>query len=122
MTTDERGRWFRVYARSVRQHEKFRGMNLVELGAWMALRSEAELRDKAKFLDRDEAALVLRRRGGTRCLAMVDRMIEAGLFDLLEDGSIIVHDREDHDRPKYPSDDPEKVKSRVQKHRTEKRN
>jgi hypothetical protein len=120
MTTDERGRWFRVYARSVRQHPKFKGMSLLDMGAWLALRSEAELRDKAKFLDREEAALVLRRRGGTRCMAQVDRMISAGLFDLLEDGGVTVHDREDHDRPKYPSDDPEKVKERVKKHRAEK--
>lgn len=122
MTLDERGRWFRVYARSVRQHPKFRNMNLVELGAWLALRAEAELRDSAKFIDREEAALVLRRRGGTKCLAVVDQMIAGGLFDRLDDGGVTVHDRADHDRPKYPSDDPEKVKGRVKKHRESKGN
>ena len=52
----DKGRWFRVYARQVREHEKFRPMSALELGAWMALRSEAELRDKAMFADIDEAS------------------------------------------------------------------
>lgn len=118
--TDERGRWYRVYPRSIRQHRKFRNMNLVELGAWLALRSEAELRDGAAFVDRQEAALVLRRRGGTKCLGLVDQLIDSGLFDTDDEGAVTVHDRQDHDRPKYPSDDPEKVKERVTKHRQSK--
>lgn len=119
MTTDERGRWFRVYARSVRQHPKFRDLTGLELGAWTALRSEAELRDGAMFLDRADATIVLRRRRVPAPARMLDRLLGLCLFDENADGTITVHDRADHDRPKYPSDDPEKVKERVQKHRTE---
>lgn len=122
MTPDDRGRWFRIYARSIRQHRKFRNLNLVELGAWLALRSEAELRDSAAFMDREEAALVLRRRGGVKCAALVAQLIAFGLFDEREDGSVTVHDRADHDRPKAPSDDPEKVRERVNRHRSKRRN
>jgi hypothetical protein len=117
---DSRGRWFRVYARQVRQHPKFRDMTALELGAWTVLRSEAELRDGAQFLDRSEAVLILKRRHAPRAAALLDGLIERHLFDEHEDGSVHVHDREDHDRPKYPSDDPEKVRDRVAKHRAEK--
>lgn len=122
MTTDPRGRWFRVYARQIRQHPKFRDLNGLELGAWTALRSEAELRDSATFVDRADALLVLRRRRVPRPAAMLDKMVALGLFDVRDDGSIGVHDREDHDRPRYPSDDPDKVRERVQKHRDSRSN
>lgn len=122
MTTDPRGRWFRVYARQVRQHRKFRDLTCLELGAWTVLRSEAELRDRAIIADRAEALLVLRRRKVPRPAVVLDRLVGLTLFDVLDDGAIAVHDREDHDRPKFPSDDPEKVKDRVQRHRESKRN
>lgn len=121
-TADPRGRWFRVYARQVRQHPKFRDLSLLEIGAWTALRAEAELRDGAVFPDRDEALLVLKRRSVARPGPLLDALVRNGLFDLRDDGSIAVHDREEHDRPKYPSDDPEKVKERVARHREAKGN
>lgn len=122
MTRDERGRWFRVYARQVRQHPKFRGLNMTQLGAWLTLRSEAELRDGAVFTDRAEAALMLKRRGCPRPAAMVDGLIALRLFDERDDGALEVHDRADHDRQTFPSDDPDAVKERVQRHRKRKRN
>lgn len=98
MTTDERGRWFRVYARQIGEHPKFRDLTGVELGAWTALRSEAELRDRAMIRDRDEALLILRRRKIPRAGVVLDRLIGLRLFDQDATGSIHVHDREDHDR------------------------
>lgn len=95
---DDRGRWFRVYARSLRQHPKFRDLSVVELGSWLALRAEAELRDGAVFADRDEAVLVLRRRKVPRPAAVMASLIEHRLFDEADDGVVSVHDRADHDR------------------------
>jgi hypothetical protein len=120
MSADPRGRWFRVYARQVRQHPKFRDLNVTQLGAWLVLRAEAELRDGAAFTDRAEAVLILRRRHTPRPAGMLDGMVALALFDVQADGSISVHDRADHDRGPFPSDDPEKVKERVQKHRKKK--
>jgi hypothetical protein len=117
MKQDERGRWFRVYARQIRDHDKFRNLNVVELGAWTALRSEAELRDRAIIPDRAEAVLLLRRRRTPRPSSVFDRLVDLRLFDVDEDGRVTVHDRKDHDRPEYPSDDPEKVRERVRRHR-----
>ena len=104
MSSDERGRWFRIYARQVREHAKFRDLSGVELGAWTALRSEAELRDRAIIADRDEAVLILKRRRIARPASVLDRLLSLRLFDLSSDGSIIVHDREDHDRGLLPTD------------------
>lgn len=117
MKPDERGRWFRVYARQIRDHQKFRNMTTVELGAWTVLRSEAELRDRAIIPDRAEAVLLLRRRRTPRPASVFDRLVDLRLFDVDEDGRVTVHDRKDHDRPEYPSDDPEKVRERVRRHR-----
>lgn len=116
-TTDERGRWFRVYARQIEEHAKFRDLTGVEIGAWTSLRAAAELRDRAIIRDRAEAVVVLRRRKIPRPALVLDRLIELHLFDVDEAGRISVHDRKDHDRPEYPSDDPEKVRERVAKHR-----
>jgi hypothetical protein len=121
MPTDPRGRWFRVYPRQVRQHDKFRSMTAAELGSWLALRSEAELRDGFVIADRDEALLILRRRHTPKPREMLDTMLGLHLFDELADGSIAVHDRDDHDRPRYPSDDPEEVRRRKQAERDRKR-
>lgn len=118
MTADPRGRWFRVYARQVRQHPKFRDLNVTQLGAWLTLRAEAELRDSACFADRAEAILVLRRRGTPRPAAMLDGLVALVLFDVEEDGRVTVHDRADHDRPNYPSDDPERVRERKREQRS----
>lgn len=120
MTADPRGRWFRVYARQVRQHAKFRDLSVVELGAWTALRSEAELRDGATFADRADALLVLRRRRTPKAGAVLGRMLELRLFDECADGSIVVHDRADHDRKEYPSDAPDQVAERQRKSRASK--
>lgn len=115
--TDSRGRWFRVYARQVEHHPKFRCLTGVELGAWMALRSACELRDSFLLADRAEALLILRRRRIARPAHILDRLIEARLFDLDDDGSVLVHDRQDHDRPKYPSDEPEETAERKRRSR-----
>ncbi|MDP9143846.1 MAG: hypothetical protein M3N43_03975 [Actinomycetota bacterium] len=120
MTPDPRGRWFRVYARQVRQHPKFRDLNVTQLGAWLVLRSEAELRDGACFTDRAEAILTLRRRHTPRPATMLDGLVALALFDVATDGTVTVHDRQDHDRSTFPSDDPEKVKERVRRHRQKK--
>ncbi len=58
----DKGRWFRVYALQLRDHPKFRSLTAVEIGAWTALRSEAELRAGAVIADRAEAILILKRR------------------------------------------------------------
>lgn len=115
----DKGRWFRVYALQVRDHAKFQDMTGIELGAWLALRSEAELRAGAVFADRDEAVLVLKRRRIPRPAAVLDRLVGLALFDLDEKGRISVHDRADHDRPQYPSDAPERVAERKRKSRAE---
>lgn len=115
--TEDRGRWYRVYPRSIEEHPKFRSLIGVELGAWTALRSAAELRDRAMIQDRAEAVLILRRRKIPRPAAMLDRLIALALFDADDAGRISVHDRADHDRQKFPSDDPEKVRDRVRRHR-----
>ena len=114
MAADPRGRWFRVYARQVRQHPKFRGLSLSELGAWMVLRSEVEILD-APLADREEAMRLLRLRRGRA--DVLDRLIEVRLLDELPDGSIAIHDRSDHDRPPAPSDAAEETRKRKQKQR-----
>ena len=112
MSADPRGRWFRVYSRQVRQHPKFRDLNATELGVWMALRAEADLRTEAAFADETEALFILRRRRTPKPVVMLERMIELRLFDRHDDGSIAVHDREENDRQTYPSDDPEETRKR----------
>lgn len=114
---DERGRWFRVYARQLSHHDKFRHLTGLELGAWLALRSEAELRDSALIADRADAVLILRRRKIPRSRAVLEHLIGLRLFDVGEDGTIAVHDRADHDRPTYPSDEAEAVTERKRKSR-----
>lgn len=93
----DKGRWFRVYPRQVGEHDKFRDLTAVELGAWLALRCEAELRDRAIIRDRAEAVLILRRRKVARPSATLDRLLALRLFDVDEAGRIAVHDRSDHD-------------------------
>lgn len=113
----DKGRWYRIYARQVEEHEKFADLSAVELGAWMALRSAAELRDQATIRDRAEALLILRRRRTPKASAVLDKLLELALFDVDGKGRISVHDRSDHDRPQYPSDAPEKVAERKRKSR-----
>lgn len=121
MSADPRGRWFRVYARQISEHPKFRELTGVELGAWTALRAEAELRDRAIFRDEAEAVLVLRRRRIPRPAAVLERLVRLRLFDVLADGGLTVHDRADHDRKEYPSDDPEEVRRRKAEERARKK-
>src|SRR5207244_12122193 len=52
MAPDPRGRWFRISARQIRRHPKFRGMTLTELGAWLELRVAIELKDGYLLDDR----------------------------------------------------------------------
>lgn len=113
----EKGRWFRVYARQVDEHAKFRDLSVVELGAWMALRSEAELRDRAMIRSADEAVLILRRRRTPRPRAVLAHLIDLRLFDVDADGRLTVHDRADHDRPQYPSDAPDQSAERKRRSR-----
>ena len=113
----DKGRWFRVYARQVDEHAKFADLTGLELGAWLALRSEAELRDRAMLRSRADAVLVLRRRRVPRPTAMFDRLVELRLFDVDDAGRVTVHDRADHDRPFYPSDTPEQVAERQRQSR-----
>lgn len=115
--SDDRGRWFRVYPRMVKQHPKFRDLNGAELGSWMALRSECELRDGAALDDGAEAVLILRRRRVPRPRAVFDRLVELRLFDVTLEGKVLVHDRDDHDRPKFPSDDRDKAAERQRRSR-----
>lgn len=110
--SDDRGRWFRVYARMVKQHLKFRDLTGNELGAWLALRSECELRDGAMLDDTDEAVRILRKRKIPRPAAVLDRLVSLRLFDVTDEG-VAVHDRTDHDRADTPSEQ--------QKHRREHR-
>jgi hypothetical protein len=114
----DKGRWFRVYARQIEEHPKFREMSGLELGAWLALRSAAELRDRAVIRDWDEAVLILRRRRIPNPKAMLQRLVDLTLFDV-EDGRVVVHDRADHDRPQYPSDSPEATAERKRRSRAE---
>jgi hypothetical protein len=113
----DKGRWFRVYALQVRDHAKFADLTGLELGAWTALRSEAELRTGAVFADREEAVLVLKRRKIPRPAAMLDRLVGLTLFDVDDKGRVTVHDRSDHDRPLYPSDTPEQAAERQRRSR-----
>lgn len=98
----DKGRWFRIYPRQVGEHDKFRDLTAVELGAWTALRCEAELRDRAVIRDRAEAVLILRRRKVTRPAATLDRLVALRLFDVDEAGRLTVHDRADHDHEEQP--------------------
>lgn len=120
MTSDPRGRWFRVYSRQVRQHPKFRDLNVTELGVWLALRAEADLRTDAAFADEADALFILRRRKTPKPAAMLERMVDLRLFDRHEDGSIAVHDRDENDRQTYPSDDPEETRRRKAEERARK--
>jgi hypothetical protein len=113
----DKGRWYRIYARQVEEHDKFSDLTGVELGAWMALRSAAELRDKATIRDRAEAVLILKRRRIQKAGAVLDKLIGRGLFDVDDKGRITVHDRADHDRPQYPSDSPEAAAERKRRSR-----
>lgn len=120
MSTDPRGRWFRVYAKQVRLHPKFRDLSTLELGAWTALRAEAELRDGAAFTDEEDALFILRRRKTPKARVLLERLVSLRLFDRREDGTIAVHDRDDHDRPKAPSDEAEATRRRKAEERARK--
>lgn len=120
MTNDPRGRWFRVYARQVRQHPKFRELNVTELGVWLALRAEADLRTDATFTDEADALFILRRRRSPKPAAMLEKMVELRLFDRNQDGSLSVHDRDENDRQTYPSDDPSETRKRKAEERARK--
>lgn len=113
----DKGRWFRLYALQLRDHRKFRDLSGLEIGAWVTLRSEAELRAGAIITDRAEAVLILKRRRIPRAGAVLDRLVELALFDVDPEGRIHVHDRADHDRPQYPSDSPEAVAERKRRSR-----
>ena len=99
MANDPRGRWFRVYARQVRQHPKFRRLTYAELGAWTELRAAAEMLDGEPFVDRADALLVLQRRekSRTKCTRLLDRLVDVRLLDE-DDRGVGIHDLEDHDR------------------------
>lgn len=116
----DKGRWFRVYARQVDEHAKFADLSALELGAWLALRSEAELRDRAMLRSREDAVLVLKRRKVPRPAVMVDRLVGLRLFDVDDVGRVTVHDRADHDRPYYPSDAPDQAAQRQRESRAAK--
>lgn len=110
---DPRGTWFRVYSRAVRQHVKFRDLTLSELGAWLVLRSEADLMQADRFADRREALLLLSRHedvnpSGTA----LEKLLAVGLLDELPDGGIAIHDLADHHRQQYPSDSAEATRLR----------
>lgn len=120
MPADPRGGWFRVYSRQVLHHPKFKSLSHAEIGAWVDIRAAVDMLGGEALPDRTEAILRLRRRTRNP-VKILDRLIEVRLLDVLEDGSIQIHDLEEHDR-RYPSDAPEKVKARVNKHRAAKRN
>lgn len=109
---DPRGSWFRVYARQVRQHPKFHALTLDEMGGWLVLRSECELLDGNPITDRDEALLILRRHKARHPVALLDKLLEVRLLDITDDGGYAIHDRQDHDRQKYPSDEAEETRKR----------
>jgi hypothetical protein len=119
MAADPRGRWFRVYAVQLRRHEKFRDLNHAELGAWTDLRAAVEVMGGDAFVDREDALRVLRRRETSRskCSRLLDRLIGIRLLDDLGAGGIAIHDLADHDRQRYPSDEPDQVRERVRLHR-----
>lgn len=120
MPADPRGGWFRVYSRQIVHHPKFRALSHAEVGAWLDIRAAVDMLGGEPLPDRTEAILRLRRRTKNPS-RLLDRLIEVRLLDVLDDGSIGIHDLDEHDR-RYPSDAPERVKQRVQKHRSEKRN
>jgi hypothetical protein len=113
---DHRGSWFRVYSRQVIVHPKFRALTYTELGAWVALRSEADLLGGVPFPDRRAAIQALARKKGPSA-KILDRLIDLRLLDVGEDGSIAIHDLSDHDRPAYPSDSKEARRDRKQQSR-----
>lgn len=115
MPADPRGRWFRVYSRQVLQHPKFKDLSHAELGAWLDLRSAVDLLDGEPLADRTEATLRLRRRTKNPA-RLIDRLIAVRLLDEQPDGSLAIHDLDEHDR-RYPSDEPQAIRARVAKHR-----
>lgn len=117
---DSRGSWFRVYSRQVIVHPKFRALTYAELGAWVALRSEADLLGGVAFPDRRAAIQSLARKPGSSA-RILDRLIDLRLLDVSADGAIAIHDLADHDRPSYPSDSKEARRERQQRSRSESR-
>jgi hypothetical protein len=116
MPTDPRGGWFRIYSRQVLHHDKFRVLSHAELGAWLDLRAAVDMLGGEPLPDRTEAILRLRRRTKSPT-KMLDCLIAVRLLDVNEDGSIGIHDLDEHDR-RYPSDAPERIRERVTRHRT----
>ena len=82
------------------------------MGAWLVLRAECELLDGHPITDRDEALLILRRHKAIRPATILDRLLEVRLLDVTDDGGYAIHDREDHDRPRSPSDEAEATRAR----------
>lgn len=113
---DQRGSWFRVYSRQIIVHPKFRSLSYPELGAWLALRSEADLLGGVPFPDRRAALQALARKRGPSA-RMLDRLIDLRLLDVGSDGSIAIHDLGDHGRPEYPSDSKAARRERQQRSR-----
>jgi hypothetical protein len=103
-----RGGYFAVRPASILHHPKFLALSLDELGAWLKVRALQELLNAPMSLDAVLHVGVLD--------VHVDQLIAQRLLDVLEDGTLQIHDIEDHSG-KSPSDAPERVRERVQRHR-----
>lgn len=104
--------WFPVYARAVRNHDKFRGLSLADLGAWCDLRAEVELLGDEPFAGREDAVHVLTRRTSREeAERIVAKLIRVRLLDRLDRGRLAIHDLRDHSG-RYPSEQPEATRDR----------
>lgn len=107
-------KWFTIHG-SLRDHRKWLALGPIERGAWISLMLIGHTGEPRWQLgDRETVILLLRRDGFEDPGPVLDRLLAVQVLDEF-DGLIGIHDADDWQRK--PSDAPEAVKKRVQKHR-----
>jgi hypothetical protein len=119
-------RWFAIH-HELATNPKWLDLSMDERGAWISLLTiAAAAEERGTLRDRATAAALLQRemRQASRPAAhLVDTLIELGLIDEDEDGGTIsFHDFDEWQlRIKKPSDWPEAIRERVERHRRKKK-
>lgn len=109
-------RWFKVWGSGLQTNPKWLALSLEERGAWITLMTIASALEPAwRFQSAEHAGMLLGREGADNAGALLDRLIEMRLFDLMDDDAVVVHDYSQWQ--KYPSDAPEATRERQRRSR-----
>lgn len=114
-------RYYRIYGADLQNDVRFMALTMDQRGAWITLAHVASISSDAGILkDRQTAELLLRRDGAAAPAELLDGLLAAGMVTIGEDGAVDFPVGIDWTMRK-PSDEPERVRERVQRHRDSKR-